>query len=120
MSYSSFLLKAVFIIFFLNGSFLATAQASQSFRGKCLLEVEGKKYINGSCDISMHDDGSFQVSKNNPPLTYFAQVSVTGKNVAEGNWNGEEGATHAHDPLGNLVRKGACWQNKRVKVCAWK
>jgi len=100
---------------------LATTQASQSLHGKCLLEIEGKRYLNGSCDITIEDDGSFSIgTSENEPLTYFAMVSVTGENVGEGFWNEEKGASHAHGSLGNLVRKGACWQNKRVKVCAWK
>lgn len=119
MSYSGFLLRVIFISFLFNGSFWATAQASQSFRGKCLLEVEGKKYLNGSCDITMEDDGSFSIGLYEP-ITYFAMVSVTGKNVGEGFWNAKKGATHAHDSLGNLFRKGACWQNENVKACAWK
>jgi hypothetical protein len=47
-------------------------------------------------------------------------VSLTDKNTADGFWNEDEGANHAQTPLGKLTRKGACWQNKTAKVCAWK
>lgn len=104
----------------LNG-LIAVAEASQSFTGTCLLEVKKKKYLNGPCPISMEDDGGFSIgASETEPLTYFATVSVTGKNVGEGFWNEESGANHAHSPLGKLARKGACWQNQSAKVCAWK
>jgi hypothetical protein len=103
------------------GFLQTTAEASPSWVGKCLLEVNKKKYLDGPCSITMEKDGGFSIGASEyQPLTYFAIVSVTGKNIGEGAWNEEEGATHAHTPLGNLVRKGACWQNADAKVCAWK
>lgn len=95
--------------------------AEQRFEGKCLLEVHQKKYLNGPCEVSMESDGGFTIgASETKPITYFAIVEVTGKNRAEGFWNEEEGATHAHTSLGDLVRQGACWQNAQAKVCAWK
>jgi hypothetical protein len=106
---------------FSNGCLVTTVEASQSFQGKCLLEVNHKQYLNGSCPITMEDDGGFSIgASENAPLTYFAIISVTEKNIGEGFWNEEKGANHAHTSLGSLVRKGACWQNENAKICAWK
>lgn len=69
----------------------------------------------------MEDDGGFTIDASEKgPITYFAVISVSGKHQADGFWNEEKGANHAHTPLGQLTRKGACWENKNAKVCAWK
>jgi hypothetical protein len=100
---------------------VTTAQASESFTGKCLLQIKNKKYLDGTCPVIMEDDGNFTIgASETTSLTYFAMVSLTDKNTADGFWNEDEGANHAQTPLGKLTRKGACWQNKTAKVCAWK
>jgi Short C-terminal domain len=89
--------------------------------GRCLLEVGGKKYIDGECPINMSPDGSFSIgAAESAPLKFFATVGVTGKGLAEGHWNEEEGANHAHTPLGELKFNRGCWQNGAAKICAWK
>ncbi len=104
-----------------NFCWATAAEATQSFRGKCLLEVNHKKYINGPCPIRMENDGGFTIgASENEPVNYFAIVSIVGKNIGEGFWNKEKGASHAHTSLGNLTKKGACWQNGKAKICAWK
>lgn len=121
MNYSTVSIKTIIAFVLLNGLFMSTTQASQYFIGKCLLEVNNKTYLKGACAITLENDGGFSIgaSETKSP-TYFAIVSVTGKNVGEGYWNEEMGANHAHTALGNLVRKGACWQNQNAKICAWK
>lgn len=88
-------------------------------RGRCLLQVNGKKYIDGSCDIVLEQDGSFDVQDRFGNPTYFAKVLRDGA-AAQGYWNEEPGATHAHTDLGNLTRDGACWANDNVRICAWR
>ena len=91
------------------------------FMGNCLLEVSGRKYIDAQCPINMSSDGSFSIgAAESIPLRFFATVRITGKGLAEGHWNEEEGATHAHAPLGELRFDHGCWQNESAKVCAWK
>ena len=121
MKYLKLLRKVILVVIFLNCCLPTAVEASQSFYGKCLLEVHKKKYLDGPCAITMENDGGFSIgASETEPLSYFAIVSVTGKDVGKGFWNEERGANHAHTPLGDLVRKGACWQNQNVKVCAWK
>lgn len=116
-----FLKRIIPTLVLVGGALATNLQAAKSYRGKCLLQVNGKKYINGTCPIAMENDGGFSIgAPEKGPITYFAIISVTGKNKAEGFWNEEKGANHAHTPLGDLVRKGACWENKNAKVCAWK
>ncbi len=91
-----------------------------AFMGRCLLVVNGRTYLDGSCNITMDDDGSFTIGTGTPPAPYFAYVSIVGKGVAYGSWNGTYNGSHAHASLGTLYRDGACWQNKKAKICAWR
>jgi hypothetical protein len=121
MEYLKPLVKVTISIIFLICCLITAVDASQSFYGRCLLEVDNKEYLNGPCPITMENDGSCSIgASEDQPITYFAVISVTGKDVGEGFWNEEKGANHAHAPLGKLVRTGACWQNQKAKVCAWK
>lgn len=93
---------------------------AHALTAKCVLRVDGKTYLNGTCPITLDKGGDFTVGSDGTTMAkYWATVSVDKeKGTADGWWNGEEGATHAHDPLGTLTRRGACWANKRAEVCA--
>lgn len=87
----------------------------------CLLEIDGKAYIDGVCQMSPGEKGSFQIgSSSRGRLDYFASVDVEGPGRATGFWNLDRGAAHAHTPLGALKAAGACWTNAHVRICAWK
>ena len=52
--------------------------------------------------------GSFQIRRTDGGrLLYFAHVNVSAPGKADGYWNGELGATHAHAELGELARRRA-------------
>lgn len=99
---------------------LALAAPALAFEGKCLIRVGGKNYLKGRCEIELLDkDGSFTVgASDKAPSDYFAYVTVMSPGVADGSWNRDPKATHAHAPLGVLKRQGACWVNDNAKVCA--
>lgn len=85
---------------------------------ECLLIIGDQKLIGGRCTFTPLDaDGSFTIAGLDG--LFFAYVLVTGRGEADGYWNGTPGAQHAHDPLGRLTRKDACWQNANASVCAW-
>ena len=94
---------------------------SKKLAKKCLLEVDGRKYISGLCDVSIIDSaGSFVVTERSR-APYFAYVIIDpdDKTPADGSWNRVRGADHAHAPLGSRVlrfREG-CWSNESAKVC---
>ncbi|WP_299743219.1 hypothetical protein [Devosia sp.] len=88
---------------------------------RCLIEVDGTTWADGPCEFNPLDEGyaSFQVVEKAEPQT-FAYIYVNQYDEpTHGVWNGGEGATHAHDRLGELRKDGACWVNERAKVCAW-
>lgn len=92
---------------------------AQARPAKCLLEVEGRTYIDGPCDFASlrSGDGSFLITGASGK--HFAYVYVEDGEKASAHWNGILGENRAHDPLGTLTRDGACWANSRVKLCAW-
>lgn len=95
-------------------------RSADAFMGRCVLEVDHHSYLHGPCNIELLGDGSFSIGTGERNRSrYFAYVEVdksSGK--ASGSWNGANGASHAHDDLGQLSRHGACWTNARAKVCA--
>jgi hypothetical protein len=108
---------------FVTGLVLGFCFAAPAFAGTayCLLEVRGKRYIDGQCEFTVttlpnEPARSFQILKGN----YFAQVNVETPGKANGYWNEDPRATHAHSNLGVLTQRGACWTNDAAKVCAWK
>lgn len=92
------------------------ASGAAAAADRCLLVVDGRTYINGPCRITLSPGGSFQAASN----LYFADVQVTASGRADGNWNEEPGARHAHTSIGELMRNDACWTNSRAIVCAWR
>lgn len=97
------------------------AGAAHARTGRCVLEVHKKTYLDGPCEISINDDkGSFSIGASDKhPSKYFAYVTID-DDGAQGYWNEEPGATHAHSELGALKRDGACWKNDTARVCAYK
>src|SRR5262245_23103440 len=96
--------------------FAVFSTSASTKTANCLLEIDGVRYIEGWCEFTALGGGSFTILGG----YYFASVTVTSPGVADGYWNEEPGANHAHSPLGKLRSQGACWTNARVKACAWK
>ena len=115
-------ITCIIAVMLVNGCLVETVYGSPAFYGRCLLEVNKKKYINGPCTIKMdnvYGNGGFTMETK--PLAYFANITVTGEGVVgEAHWNKYKGAMFANLSLGDVVRKDACWQNRNAKVCAWK
>jgi hypothetical protein len=123
-----------FLLLFTSGS----AAADSSFIGRCLLEIDGRKFLNGRCPIYMGAQGYFMIGSDGRTFKrgYFASLNPDpdNKNQADAYWNSEPEATHAHSSLGKLIRRGACWERfgeggtdvdgsplpAEVKVCAWR
>ena len=99
---------------------ILVATAADARTGRCVLQVNGRSYLNGPCDISTIDrDGSFSIGTGKHRAKYFAYVTMD-TDGAEGFWNETPDASHAHSSLGMLHRAGACWVNSTAKVCAYR
>jgi hypothetical protein len=89
--------------------------------GKCLLIVDGHKYIDGDCEIVLQGRGDFQIST--PKKVKIMRFALVQKDESDGTvkgyWNGKTADSHAGDPLGELTAQGAfCWSNNHAAVCA--
>ena len=74
------------------------APAAAQTASRCLLEVDGHRYIDGRCRFTPQGEGSFQI-RGLGRAGYFATVLVDGRE-ADGFWNGREQGNHAHARLG--------------------
>lgn len=85
--------------------------------GQCLLQVEGRKYLEGQCQIEQSRT-QLKIMPAGRRLTYFATILIDEAEASRGYWNEERGANHAHSDLGELNRQGNCWVNATARVCA--
>ncbi|MDW9957977.1 hypothetical protein GOB20_09075 [Sinorhizobium meliloti] len=81
----------------------------------CLLQVNGKKVIDGPCFWEPYGSGTtdFLISANG----YFAILMMEDVDTAIGYWNETANSGHAHAELGKLSRNGDCWANENVRMC---
>lgn len=96
----------------------AYAQAT-TVQGRCLFVLDGKTILNGGCPIQLQRGGGFTVGSSQRG-GYFATVQPLRDGIADGYWNEERFANHAHTGIGTLRRNDACWTNDRAIVCAWR
>lgn len=99
---------------------VSQVSAEEGTPGECLLEVSGVKYIDGRCRILMFPGGSFQINGHGKSF-HFAIVNLDeDKGAATAHWNGRVRESHAHEQLGQVRRRGACWENAEARICAWR
>jgi hypothetical protein len=84
--------------------------------GNCLLEVRGKRYLSGPCEIEITRDSV--LVRPDGRRAHFAVVAIEHDRVM-GFWNGEEALGTAHVKLGDMAREGSCWANQISRICAW-
>src|SRR5438105_4125095 len=98
----------------------AAAPARPSPDVECLVEVDGTVEMAGpgKCQFWSHPGGSFDLTVTyDVPL--FARVEIDRRGAAIGSF-GEAGPKPSRKQLGTMHRNGACWENARAKICAWK
>ena len=86
----------------------------------CVLEVNGKRFIDGPCPIVLGRDGNLTVGSNGSkslPFWTMILLDPSEKDKAEGFWNESPGSSHAQSRLGDLYKKGDCWVNNNARVC---
>jgi len=85
-------------------------------KGRCLLKISHKTFIDGQCWVRLEAGGSFQIMSLNE--SYIAQLlRLNGEAI--GYWNETAGTTNAHANLGVMSRSGACWKSSKAEICAW-
>jgi len=121
MHINRLLLVVIIVSAAIAPSSVQAAKSKKEFAAKCILEVEGKAYINGLCDVSIIDEeGSFILTeKSRRPYFAYIIIDSDDKSTADGTWNGVRGASHAHAPLGSRTMqfRDGCWSNAGARAC---
>jgi hypothetical protein len=79
--------------------------------GRCTVKVDGSTVGSEHCEYDIADDGSFELWPT-PPFNYYVMVDVAKGGSASG-------YDHEKGDLGKLKKQGACWVNKRARICLW-
>ena len=99
---------------------LGLAGAAQAHPAKCLVEIRRQQpLISGPCTATFEDDGGFTLTgtgRNGAEIN--VSISAEGDGTGTGLLNIEAGNNHSYDDLGSLRRRGPCWGNPNVVVCA--
>lgn len=104
----------------LAAAMMMIAASAHAKDARCLLKVDGKTWISGTCDFQDlgMGDGSFMITGKND---HFAYANWDGERM-RGSWNGPQKASRAHEELGPMSRDKrdkACWINDNARICAW-
>ena len=104
----------------LLGLALTASGTARSYPGDCLLQVNGRTYLESVCNIDGNPaEGSFSIGTGEHTRSkFFAYVNIEPDGTAQGYWNGASAESHADEELGRLVRQGECWVNDQARVCA--
>jgi len=97
-----------------------TTNASEQQR-ECRLEVDGKVKVAGRCWVYPMGAGDYTLNTRDhgkPHYPHFAMVSSNGDGTADVTWNADPTDDRASDSLGKARKRGGCWVNERVRVCA--
>ena len=96
------------------------ANASEQQR-ECRFEVDGKVMVAGRCWVYPMGAGDYTLNTRDhgrPHYPHFAMVSSNGDGTANVTWNADPTDDRAFDPLGKARKRGGCWVNERVRICA--
>lgn len=83
--------------------------------GRCRLTVDQETLLDGQCLIRLEDGGSFWVM--NEEETVFGSVQRSDSSadaLVSANYRQDVGGDYRP-----VTRKGACWSNESVEICAW-
>lgn len=84
--------------------------------GTCLVEVDGRRFVDGSCRVATGPDG--RVSMHDSRRGYWVVIDREHGREARAAWNGR--FADRPEPLGVMWREGpSCWRNHRGRICAW-
>jgi hypothetical protein len=98
----------------------AQRELDTSKAGTCVLEVDDRLVHVGACRITASATSLTIRPARSPAPFAIVNADANDPSAGLGYWSGpEQGSTHAHDPLGDMRRCGACWIGKMGKVCAW-
>jgi hypothetical protein len=88
--------------------------------GRCLVEIEGRRFVDGPCRVERNPDGGVHL-RGDGPEPYTIRLGPEYAERAPAFWSGRYGrGEHTREPLGTVARTGpTCLANARAKFCFW-
>ena len=84
-------------------------------RADCLVELDGRQLINSECSFSSTRDGGVQLQTVGTDA--WVDLGPAGALARVKSLNNK---TSDVEQIGKMQKSGACWQNYRARICAWK
>lgn len=104
-----------------------TSQGTTTWTRDCFFETDGKVILDGPCRFMKNEfygPGGFALANlMSDTKLYVVDVKRQAGDpdgIARAFWNGRSGLMVVATPLGDLTANGACWENERTRLCAWK
>jgi len=97
-----------------------TAAAAKGAAGRCTIEIDGTRFVDGSCRIERTPEGGVRLSVERPqPYEVRMGAQYAGQAVAV--WSGDRSrVTREPENLGLVTRTGPdCLSNVRARLCFW-
>lgn len=111
---------AIFLILVLPIFVSLSFADNEANNNGCLIEVDAVVYDTNPCNFYDHDGDVLRFGKHFEDGGYWVYILSEGDGLADMvYWNGEAGASHAHNSLGLMKREGSCWMNERAKLCVY-
>ena len=113
-------LVCLFVLLGVHGVSYAIGNDTSGEAASCVLEVKGKRFINGPCPVVVGGDGRVTVGSSGTKMSSFWAMILpddSNKSRGEAFWNESPGSSHAHARLGDVYRSDNCWINSITKIC---
>ena len=97
-----------------------TGAAAKGTAGRCTIEIDGTRFVDGACRIERTPDGGVRLSVERPqPYAIRMGAQYAGQAVAF--WSGDRaGVMRDPENLGLVTRTGPdCLSNVRARLCFW-
>lgn len=93
-------------------------QSAATSVGTCRVAAEGRALLDGSCFISLYEDGSFSLLSEDERV--YAAVNRYYEGPARASVSADNNYFENGGEFGDVERSGACWSNVTVEICAWR
>ena len=99
---------------------LAGAISAPVNAATCLLQVDGKRYIDGSCHVTEVPRGFLIAGPSRHLAVVWPDQIDSRRGHAAWDGNFHNGPAQAV-PLGEVRRDGiSCWRNVHTRICVWR
>lgn len=98
---------------FALGAMTCMTTASMAEADTCRFNVGGSLVTEGPCTVSSLDNKTSYIAFENEYI--FIYLLRDSETTWRGYWNEYE--SHAHNPIGDLIFLGECWEGNLASIC---